>query len=540
MRTEICDFKIAVRKSHISIRINRMAKANSITRADKQAVERYRALVKRISETSIVNPFEEESVRLARIARAKTDYDYFCKTYFPHYCTCDCAPFHIDAAYRIRDDKHIKLLLGWGRGLAKSTHINIIIPLWLWINDDLKVMLLVGQNREKADILLSDIQAEFEANQLLIHDFGAQQTVGSWEEGQFITKNDCAFFARGFGQDPRGIRHRQYRPDYISGDDLDSKEVCRNPKRIRQGVGYICEDLIGCGDIRGCRYIQVNNIFAPKTMLTEIRDTRQGFQFIRIDATDADFNPTWTAKYTRDYYVSLSAQVGTLSFQSEYNNSPYTEGEIFTEALISRCWEHMPDISHMDALIGYWDVAYSDAKTADFNAVKVWGLKGDKFWLIAGMVRQCKMADAIQWMYDYTGTLKGRSINWYFESQFWNDALMMVFKEITDKNTKRGLFSSRKQEISLIKAERPKGNKYDRMIAQLPYYQQNRVRYNAGVKTSPDIQTGIAQLMGVEPGYKGHDDSPDADAAAIEILNRHIARHEFKPSFGRITHKNLW
>ena len=489
---------------------------------DQKALERYRQLIKSISEDNAVNPFESQAEQNLRIDRAKRDYTFFIDTYFKRYASSPSANFHIQTAKKIRNNKHIKLLLAWGRGLAKSTHLNILLPLWLWINNDLKVMLLVGQNQEKACILLSDLQAEFEANQLLAHDFGNQQSVGSWEEGRFITKNDCAFFAIGMGQSPRGLRHRQFRPDYIVADDLDTKEVCRNPKRLREYANWICEDLLGTLDERGSRFVQVNNIFAPQTILTYIRDHKKGFQFIQQNATDTVLNPLWPEKYSQAFYQNQLDAMGPLSFQAEYNNAPYLEGTIFRQEAIN--WSTIPRLDHFEHIIGYWDVAYSDAKTADFNAIKIWGLKEGKFYLTKAMVQQCKMEVAIKWMFDYTARLpESVRINWYFESQFWNDALKMVYKEVASKY---------QHSISLIQAERPKGNKFDRIIAMLPFYQQGRICYNQAERSNGDLQVGIAQLLAIEPGYKSHDDSPDADAAALDLLNKYQRGAAFRPRVG--------
>ncbi len=479
---------------------------------DKKAIDEYRKLVKAIQSATNIDIFESDLDKQIRIATLKKDYEAFVEYYFPHYASSKCARFHVKLAYRIRKDKHIKLLLGWGRGLAKSTHIDLLIPLWLWVNDDLKVMLLIGQNEKKGQKLLSDLQAEFEANQRLINDYGKQVRTGNWEDGNFITNNDCAFFSLGIGQSPRGIRYKQYRPDYIAGDDWDTKQICKNPVRIREYANWACEDLIPCMDTRGSRYIHVNNIFAPHTILTEIRDTREGFEFIQQDATDGDMNPYWAEKYTKEYYTKLQYQIGPLSFQSEFNNKPYVQGTIFKQEMIT--WEECPRIDHFDHIVAFWDVAYSDSKTADFNAVKIWGLKDKRFYLIKAFVRQCKMADAINWMFDYNEALpKSVHINWYFESQFWNDALMMVYNQVQKE---------RRKNISLIRAERPKIHKFDRMIAMLPFYQQSRISYNIKEKASGDMQVGIAQLLSIEPGSKEHDDSPDADEGALTLLNRHI------------------
>lgn len=498
---------------------------------DKQALERYKKLVQRISEQTSIDVFETEAEKQERIARLKKDYDAFVKYYFENtYAMCDNAPFHIKLAKKVRRDRYIKLLLGWARGLAKSTHCDILLPLWLWCNGDLKVMLLIGQTQEKANKLLGDLQAEFEGNQRLRNDYGNQLGTGSWQDGNFATANDCAFFALGVGQSPRGIRYHQFRPDYIVCDDLDTKQVCRNPKRVREYANWICEDLIPCMDERGGRFIDVNNVFAKHTILTELRDTREGFEYWQQDATDADFNPTWAAKYTREYYLKLATDIGMLSFQAEFNNKPYVEGTIFKNEMIQ--WAEIPHLNHFDHIVAFWDVAYSDSKTADFNAIKVWGLKGSNFYLIKAFVRQCKMYDAIRWMFDFNDSLpESVHVNFYFESQFWNDALRMVYEQVQ---------AERGKSIPLIRSDRSKANKFDRIVSMLPFYEQGRIFYNIKEKASNDVQVGIAQLLAIEEGSKEHDDSPDADKEAIDKLSKHIQFMKFEPRFGARKQKNIW
>lgn len=496
---------------------------------NKKALERYRKLVRQIQEQTDVNFFESEKEKEARIKRLLGNYEQFVEYYFPHYATSKCAPFHIKLANKVKRDPFIALLLAWARGLAKSTHCDILIPIWLWANGMLHVMLLVGQTEEKAKKLLGDLQAEFEGNQRLKNDFGDQLGGGNWQDGNFVTANDCAFYAIGVGQSPRGCRYKSWRPDYIICDDLDTKQVCKNPKRVREFANWICEDLIPCADERGCRFINVNNVFAKLTILTELRDTREGFEYWQQDATDSDFNPYWE-KYSREFYMKMARKIGMLSFMSEYNNKPYVEGTIFKNEMIQ--WVEIPHLNHFDHIISWWDVAYSDSKTADFNAIKIWGLKGDRFYLIKAFCRQCKMYDAIKWMFDYHDSLPATvHVNFYFESQFWNDALRMVYNQVQKE---------RGHAIPLLQADRPKSNKFDRILSMIPFYEQSRVYYNIKEKANNDMQVGIAQLLAIEEGSKEHDDSPDADQAAIEKLSKHIQLNTFEPRYGGREHNGLW
>ena len=479
--------------------------------ADKKAVERYLENIRRIRECSSINPFETSQEQQERIARAKKDVKYFVETYLKHYATAESADFQIYLANYVKKNKTAKVLVRWGRGLAKSVWCDTIIPLWLWIQSDIHFLVIVGNNLDKAKMLLGDLQAEFEANALLMHDFGEQIKSGSWEKGYFRTKNGFIAKALGMGQSPRGLRVIAQRPNYIVCDDLEDKDTTKNPRRQMEITEWIERDLLPTMDGEVRRYLHPNNNPFPTSIQGLLEARHPEWKLHRIDACPgAKRQPRWVAKYKQNYYLELETEIGTLALEAEYNNNPHVEGKLFKDEYI--IWDKVPNINHYQHLLAYWDVAYSDAPTADYNAVKLWGLKGDKFYLIKAYVRQSTMADALRWMFELQKTLSVR-INFYYESQFWNEALLMTYKEV------RKEYNS---DISLIKDEVKRENKYDRMLTQLPYYQQGRIIYNINEKASNDMQVGLAQLKSIEPGYKTHDDSPDADERAIKLLSEHI------------------
>src|SRR4030042_2344159 len=131
---------------------------------DKIAFERYRAKIQRIRSGAPVNPLETEEEKKERIEAVKTDICLFVEYYLPHYATSKSASFQLRLAKRVAKKQVLYDLVRWGRGLAKSGWCDIMIPLWLWTRGDISYMVIVGNNFDKAKILLSDLQAEFEAN----------------------------------------------------------------------------------------------------------------------------------------------------------------------------------------------------------------------------------------------------------------------------------------------------------------------------------------------------------------------------------------
>ena len=478
---------------------------------EKQAVERYLERLRLIREGTAVNPFETPEEKATVIERMRKDVAFMVKTILPHYATAESADFQIRLANRVARDKTCRELVRWGRGLAKSVWCDLIIPLWLWIRGEDIYMVIVGNNEDKAILLLSDIQAEFEANQALKHYFGDQMLRGSWENGNFRTKdNRFRGKALGMGQEARGLRIQAVRPNYIVCDDLEDKDTVKNPARQDEIVYWIESSLLKTMDGPVRRYLHPNNDFAPRTIQNQLEKKHPHWHLDLVKAYDKQtYAPAWPQKYDADYYRQVE-QDGIISAHAEYLHEPVIEGKIFTRDLIQ--WAKPPRLNTFKVIAGHWDVAYSGKN--DYNAVSVMGLHGIDFWKLKTFCRQCEMEDAIRFMYEYTRLMPPSVIiHWRVESQFWN------------KPVQQAIFKVRKEygkPLNLVIADRSRQKKYDRLITMHPYYQGRRVFHNIAEEANNDMQEGLKQLYGIEPGYTTHDDSPDADQQVMEYLSQFV------------------
>lgn len=482
---------------------------------DKKARENYLRKLQHIRSGATANPWETEREQVERILRAKTDVAFFVEYYLSHYATAPSAHFHLRLADQVISNRVCKIIVRWGRGLAKSVWCDVIIPLWLWINGEINYMVIVGNNFDKAKILLSDLQAEFEANPRLQHDFGEQIQRGNWEDGYFRTKSGFIAKALGMGQSPRGLRLKANRPDYIVCDDLEDKDIVRNPARQDQVVEWIEQDLLPTMDGNIRRYLHPNNNYAPRTIQEELRLRHPDWTLDQVNAYDTiTYQPAWSEKYGQGYYQSIENEIGILAALAEYNNQPHISGKIFTQDQIQ--WDVPPPIEKFSIITGFWDVAYAGTPTSDFNAIRIWGLLESNFWYLDSFVRQSKMKEALQWMANYQLSLPNNVIvHWRFESQFWNGEVERTIREVEAENV---------IQLNLVKVDTPRTKKYDRILTMQPYYQNRRIYYNLNKKAHADTLIGLQQLYSIEPNYKTHDDAPDADQQAIEYLSRHLRR----------------
>lgn len=485
---------------------------------DSQALKEWRKKVALIREKTHLESYGTPEEKRARIERAKKDYKYFVEYYLPSYATVDTPEFHVKAANRIKRNSEISMWAKWGRGLAKSVVFDVTVPLWLWINDDIKFMLVIGQEQDKAALLLDDIRSQFEGNERLIHDFGEQKSVGQWEKGFFITQNGFIGKSIGMGQEPRGLRVGAYRPDYIVCDDWETKDTLKNPKRQDEYANWLVSSIIPTMDGERERIILAQNQFAPRMIFTKIVEENKGWKVMRQNAFDQRTGePVWDAKYDKKYYFKKILKMGLLQAKAEYNNDPHVEGKIFLDSHIQ--WAKLPRLDSFRAIVGQWDVAFAGSKTSDYNAVRVWGLKDGNKYLIDCFVKRSDVRAPLEWIAEYQKNLpKSVSVKFRFEAQFWNKEIYRVIDEVEEQYD---------ITLNLTKSERSRKKKYDRILEMHPHYQNGRVFYNEKLKDHNDTKEGLAQLKGIEPGYRSHDDAPDADKDAFDYLD------QFKPRKSR-------
>jgi len=488
---------------------------------------------------------ETPTQRDQRIAHLLKDYAAFCEYYFPHFLTLrdkvtgqvirtvHNAPFHNAAALKVKNTPNLKAVFKWPRGHAKSTHFDIFIPLWLMFQPKriINVMVVVGKSEDSAIGLLSDIQAELEYNQRLIADFGEQKNLGSWEEGEFVTQSGVAFFARGRGQSPRGLRYKEARPDYIVIDDLDDDELCRNERRVRELTDWVKEALFGALDVGRGRFIMVGNLISKCSVLANIAATK-GVHVSEIKAVDNDGEPVWKDKWTKQEAAEAAAFMGYRSWNKEMMHNPIVEGTVFRQEWIR--WAKRPKLSDFTEFVLYIDPSWKSKKTNDTKAAKLWGKHGTNLWHLRAFVRKASVAELVRWCYDLYewSQQQGISIRFAMEASFMQD---IILDDFTTEGNIRGY------QLPISGDTRKKPDKFQRVEAISPLWERGFTFYDASQKEDPDMIAGIDQLLAFEKGMSGNDDAPDADEGAIYILQKNTRIQTFQPRFGRRpSSKNQW
>lgn len=490
----------------------------------------------RIQEMNPIDPNELVRIQSIRKKDALNDFQSFCNSYFKHYVTAPAATFHIEAANKILKNDNIFAVLEWPREHAKSVVADIFIPAWLMIHGELKGMILVGKNNDDACSLLSDLQAELQYSPLLIHDFGPFYQSGDWQDGNFTTAGGIEFTALGRGQSPRGIRNREKRPNYCVVDDIDDDEIVLNPDRVEATVDYLLGSLYGALDTKHGRFVMVGNRIHKHSILAHIvgdtepdQPKRKGIYHSKVFAIQ-NGQPAWPENYTLEQLQLKFDRMGYYLSQREFFHNPVTKGKIFKAEWIT--WGRIPQLREMDMIICYFDPSYKPKTTNDFKAVRLWGSKGINRYLVKSFVRQTTITTCVKWMYDLYEQLRDKcSVIFYMEEVFLQG---MFFDDFEAEAKTRGYY------LPIHGDKRSKPDKYVRILATSPYYERGVCIYNESERKSPDMQTGLEQVLGFQKGASIHDDAPDADEGALFILNKYTRTQSAEPMIGKRQNNKGW
>jgi len=196
------------------------------------------------------NPNPAESVK--RVQRAKDDYEFFARTYFPHYIKHANAVLH-DYLYKrlpelvdASEGQHEAIAAP--RGNAKSTLVTQIFTLWCMLTGRKRYPLIIMDALDQAATMLEAIKAELQFNPRLAMDYPQAAGAGRvWQVGTITTANDCKIQAFGSGKRMRGLRHGPHRPDLVISDDLENDENVRSPEQRDKLESWLKKTVLSLG-----------------------------------------------------------------------------------------------------------------------------------------------------------------------------------------------------------------------------------------------------------------------------------------------------
>ncbi|MFZ2868717.1 phage terminase large subunit [Zavarzinia sp.] len=190
-------------------------------------------------------------------ALAPDGFEYFCRTYFPHYVKSPSASRLHQYLFKrlpeiLADPAGQNDVIAAPRGEAKSTFCTQLFPLWCIARRAKHYILVLMDAFDQAAVMVEAIKAELEANPRLALDFPEMVGAGRvWKEGVIVTKAGIKVQGFGSGKRLRGLRHGPHRPDLAVLDDIENDENVKSPEQRDKLEAWVDKAVLNVGAADG-------------------------------------------------------------------------------------------------------------------------------------------------------------------------------------------------------------------------------------------------------------------------------------------------
>ena len=451
--------------------------------------------------------------------------------FFPHHVYRPFCGLH-DSLFDILDNDDIRAAaLACPRGFGKTTLTSLIFPLRKALFQECKYILLISSTFKKAVGDLKTLAAELETNEMIRKVFGDMKGM-QWAEGsgELELSTGIKIEAKGAGNQIRGLKYRQYRPDLIIVDDLEDPEEVRNEDRRKILKEWFFADLMNSIDLKRTRVVVVgtvlhedsliSNFLAEKEEYEKISLTlgetnshagiKELFYTLRLEAFDDNLVSTWPEYISNAEIKSkfrIYEQRGMLDVLfREYRNLPMSPvGALFEKERMQRYSPHDSTIRfHEMETVVIYDPSKTVNPTSDPTAIVGVSLdtKRNKIYFRDCVNKRIHPDEAYREACDMADRLGTPNIG--YEVTSLNEFITFPFMNY---------IRTRKRFYNLVELK-ARGKKEDRIRALSPFYKMGSMYHNEDINIRGALE---AQLLSF-PRSK-HDDVMDAFAYVVEMYD---------------------
>ena len=317
----------------------------------------------------------DKAVRRAIVKRSHKLFFYY---YFSHYADFPIAPFH-EELFKITETLDVPMfVVSAFRNSGKSTILTLSYIIWAIISGKIKYTLIISENQQKAQALLSHIKYEFENNPLLKQDLGPfqEERIG-WNAVSLELKNYGAkITAVSTEQSVRGLRHKNHRPDLIILDDCESQDSVRTVEGRDKLYHWLGADVIPAGN-SNTKLLVIGSVLHPDSLIPRLQkkidDGNINGIYRMYPIFDEQGNPTWPGKFPTIESVEQEKARGIpdREWAIEYMLQPILDENQVIKPEWIQYYDHIPSehISDFRYYASGVDLAISEKETADSTAI---------------------------------------------------------------------------------------------------------------------------------------------------------------------------
>ena len=356
-------------------------------------------------------------------------------------------------------------------------------------------------NENMAKILLQDVQMHLESNERFIKDFGMQLSYGNWADGQFQTKDNKNFLAKGLNQPFRGLRFGADRIDLAIVDDVEDRDQAKNKDMVRKYGDKIVGDLVKAFHFKRGRLIVPQNYIVKDGIndyiLKKFKNSKH-LDVSTVNLTDKDGNPSWPERMTKEDTDRINADTDYYTSQREDYNNPIEEGKLFKSHQMIKRKVHGNE--SWDGFIVHWDLSYTS--NGDYKAGVLIGVQGIRMTVLEVFCQRCSINSAMEehfkWIFKYK--IKGYTPLSFYDA---TAAQLAVYSPIIEQCAEDN------QCPDLPIGKHQQGDKHNKIEATVGNALQRKILYWDARLEGDDYEEFMSQVLSFEKGTTGNDDAPD-------------------------------
>lgn len=235
---------------------------------------------------------------------------------------------------------------GAPRGHAKTT-IGSAEVIARIVNAENHYTLVISDTYSQAKDIVDNIRGELESNDLIIWIYGSLRTEWHWTGGSFTTRNQVRVTARGSNMKVRGLKYRQWRPDFALIDDLENDEAVMKAERRLKLEKWVRMALMPAMAKKNSQIVMVGTVLHGDSLLNNALNGEKGFGGWRNNRwpalnqrEDGSLYSLWPSMFPIEDLIrmrddpSYEKYLGPIAFAQEMQNEAVDE----TSRIIKREW----------------------------------------------------------------------------------------------------------------------------------------------------------------------------------------------------------
>lgn len=231
------------------------------------------------------------------------------------------------------------------RGHAKTTILSVEI-IYRIVNGLSHFVLPISDTYSQARDQVDNVRQELEGNPLLRWVYGDLTSDWHWTSGAFTTANEVRVVARGSNMKVRGLKYRQWRPDFVAIDDLENDEAVMKSERREKLMNWVKRAVLPAMSPDG-KVGLVGTVLHDDSLLNNALKGEKGFggwrrnKFAAISTDEQDREQSlWPSRFPLETLKRMREDptyeryLGPIAFSQEMQNEAIDD----TSRVIKREW----------------------------------------------------------------------------------------------------------------------------------------------------------------------------------------------------------